>query len=297
MEDIKILTKDLFFRPGERVHIQMSNEVPDYIGILHSHDYIEVVYIISGSATHEIDGKTYDVKRGDLFIVNMHTPHMFRQKEDSKEPFVAYDLMFTLDFFDQSITGNHYIEKLNDSFMFYSLFRDSGKFIPYFSVSGSAHAMFGELFNKIYLEHRGRESGYIEMIRAYLSQLIVSILRLENSQSEERDSHHAEQMVEFVCDYIKEHFSERISVSSLAEKVYVNPDYLGRVFRSAKGITIGSMIQKTRIEQVCHRLNTTKMAVAEIASECGFDDVKFFYKVFKKEMGVLPGEYRKFKGK
>lgn len=297
MDEIKVLTKDLFFRPGERVHIQMSNERPDYIGIMHSHDYIEVVYIISGNAIHEIDGKRYDVKRGDLFIVNMHTPHVFYQNEDAKEPFVAYDLMFTLDFFDQSITGNHYLEKLNDSFMFYSLFHDSGHYVPYFNVSGSTHAMFGELFNKIYLEHRGTERGYIEMIRAYLSQLIVSILRLQDSTEGDSDKRHTEQMVGYICEYIKEHFNERMSVKSLAEKVYVNADYLGRVFRNSTGITIGAMIQKTRIEQVCHRLNTTKAPVSEIAAECGFDDAKFFYKVFKKQMGVLPGEYRKYKEK
>jgi len=295
MDEIKVLTKDLFFRPGERVHIQMSNERPDYIGIMHSHDYIEVVYIISGNAVHEIDGKRYDVKRGDLFIVNMHTPHVFYQDEDAKEPFVAYDLMFTLDFFDQSITGNHYLEKLNDSFMFYSLFHDSGHYVPYFNVSGSTHAMFGELFNKIYLEHRGSERGYIEMIRAYLSQLIVSILRLQDSAEGDTDKRHTEQMVGFVCEYIKEHFAERMSVSSLAEKVYVNSDYLGRIFRAQMGISIGSMIQKVRIEQVCHRLNTTKAPVADIAEECGFDDMKFFYRTFKKEMGILPGEYRKYK--
>ena len=72
-KNIQILNKEKYFRPGENVHIQMSNDYPDYIGILHTHNYIEVVYVISGSAIHEIGGKRYNVKRGDLFIININT--------------------------------------------------------------------------------------------------------------------------------------------------------------------------------------------------------------------------------
>ena len=53
-DKICVLTKEHFFRPNENMHIQMSDEFPDYIGIWHKHEYIEVVYIISGAAIHEI---------------------------------------------------------------------------------------------------------------------------------------------------------------------------------------------------------------------------------------------------
>lgn len=286
------LTKELFFRPDENVHIQMSNEFPDYIGVMHSHEYIEVVYVISGKATHKIGGKTYDVKRGDLFIINMNTPHAFYQNTEDKEPFVVYDLMFTLDFFDQSLTGSESLEKLNSSFMFYSLFHDRGELPPYFSVSGSTYTMFGELFNKIYLEHRGREKGYIEIIRAYLMQLIITIFRLDNGSAKSAGGFKNQQTVNYIIQYIKENYSSRLSVRELAEKVYLNPDYLGRVFRAATGTSIGGMIQKVRIEHACHLLSVTERTVTDIAATCGFEDMKFFYSVFKKHMGVLPGYYR-----
>lgn len=290
--DIVTLTKDLFFRPDENVHIQMSNEFPDYIGVEHSHEYIEVVYVISGKAIHQIGGKSYDVKRGDLFIINMNTPHAFFQDTSSKEPFVVYDLMFTLDFFDQSLTGSQSLEKLNQSFMFYSLFHGHRDFPPYFSVSGSTYTMFGELFNKIYLEHRGREKGYIEIIRAYLLQLIITIFRLDNSGTKSGGSLKNEQTIAYIIQYIKENFRTRLSVRELSEKVYLNPDYLGRMFRTATGMSVGGMIQKVRIEHACHLLSTTERTVTDIAAASGFDDMKFFYSVFKKHMGVLPGYYR-----
>jgi mannose-6-phosphate isomerase-like protein (cupin superfamily) len=104
---ICVLTREDYFRPGEHVHIQLSNEYPDYIGVLHKHEFIEMVYIVSGSANHRIGDEVYPVKRGDLFIINMDTAHAFYCDTPSPEPFVAYDLLFTPEFFDQSLTGSN----------------------------------------------------------------------------------------------------------------------------------------------------------------------------------------------
>jgi len=292
-ENICILTKENFFRPNENMHIQMSDEFPDYIGRWHKHEYIEVVYVISGTATHEIGGKTYSVKRGDLFIVNMNTPHVFYLDENSKETFVAYDLMFTPEFFDSSISGYHSLEVLNNSFMFHSLFSEREEMPPFFSVSGSEYTLFGELFNKIYLEHKRGEKGYREIIRAYLIELIITIFRLDEIKIKTKGNLRNRQIVNFVQGYISENFKAKISVNELAQTVYLNPDYLGRIFRSETGTTISDTIQKVRVENVCSLLASTHKSISEIAQMSGFDDMKFFYKVFKKHMGILPGEYRK----
>ncbi len=290
---IDILKKEDFFRANENVHIQLSDEYPDYIGIWHTHDYIEVVYIVSGSAFHEIGGKRYRAKRGDLFIVNMHTPHVFYLDENATEPFSCYDLMFTPEFFDESLTGYTALESLNKSFVFYSLFGESRGVVPFYSVTGKDFTVFGELFNKIYLEHRMQEKGYTEIIRAYLLQLIITIFRLDSKENEASKNYKNNRVVSYITDYIKAHYATHISVNKLAKEVFLHPDYLGRIFRDATGMTISTMIQKVRIEKACYYLSTTDWNVADIAHKCGFDDTKFFYRVFKKRMGVLPGEYRK----
>jgi len=288
-----VLTKEHFFRPDENIHIQMSNEFPDYIGVWHKHEYIEVVYVISGRAVHEIDGNIYNVKQGDLFIVNMNTPHVFHIEESEKEPFVAYDLMFTPEFFDSSMSGYHSLEVLNNSFMFHSLFVNRKEMPPFFRVSGSEYTAFGELFNKIYLEHKRGDIGYREIIRAYLIELIITIFRLDEMKIKNKGKLRDSQIVNFIICYISENFSTKISVSNLAQTVYLNADYLGRIFKSHTGCTISTMIQKVRVEHACNMLQSTEKSIAEISVSCGFEDKKFFYTVFKKHMGVLPGEYRK----
>lgn len=293
---VQVVAKEKFFRSNENVHIQLSQEFPDYIGIVHKHEFIEMVYILSGTAKHCVDGEYLPVKRGDLFIINAGTPHAFIVEPEETKNFVAYDLMFTPAFFDQSAAGNDGIEVLNGSFMFYSLFSGRQERQPYFSVSGSTYTVFGELFNKIYMEHRGREKGYQEIIRAYLLQLIIMIFRMDDASGRQTDKNRNHRAVEYVLGYIKTNFDKHISIQELADKVYLSRDYLGRCFRDATGLTISAMIQKIRVEQACYLLSATNRTVADIAASCGFEDMKFFYAVFKKQMGLLPGEYRKCTG-
>ena len=289
---ILVLKQKDLFREGEQIRIQMSNEFPDYIGVLHKHKFIEVVYILSGRAMHYVEGESREVGRGDLFIINTDTPHAFEPVEDPSDPFLSYDLLFTAEFFDASLKGERAIEALGDSYAFYSLF-GGGQRHPYFSVSGSSYTVFGELFQRIYLEYRGRERGYMEIIRGYMIQLIITIFRLNEASGTVRAQTSGAQPVEYVQEYIRRNYDRRISANELAERVYFNPDYLARLFKEHTGYSITGMIQKVRVENVCRRLSSTRQTIVEIARECGFEDMKFFYKVFKKHMGVLPSEYRK----
>lgn len=292
-ETVCVLKKEDFFRPNQNFHIQMSNEFPDYIGVIHRHKYIEMVYIISGKATHWIEGQTYTATRGDLFIINMGTAHAFFREEAEDEPFLAYDLMFTPEFFDRSATGYGAFEELTNSFVFYSLFHEEQSFSPFISVSGRSHAMFGEILHKIYLEHQEEKRGYIEMIRAYMLQMIVNVFRINASAVKGDGATRGAQIVHYVTDYLRQNYHTHVSVKEMADRAYINRDYLGRVFREATGMSIRDMLQKIRLERVCELLSTSERTVVDIATSCGFDDMKNFYTIFKKHMGVLPGAYRK----
>lgn len=268
--------------------MQLSTDFSDYVGILHRHEYIEVVYILSGSATHVIEDKSYAAKKGDLYIINVNTAHKFCVSEDSSEPFVVYDLMFTPEFFDRSLAGNYTFESLGDSYMFQSLAHESQESI---GVSESLFTMFSELFKRMYAEYKGRESGYMEIIRAYLLQVLITAIRMKDGQKNSA-SRNKERAVHDAISYIEEHYRSPITMQELADTVYLSPDYLGRIFRQITGESISARIQRVRIRHACYLLTATERTVADIAVDCGFRDTKFFYHVFKKHMGISPGDYR-----
>jgi AraC-like DNA-binding protein len=96
---------------------------------------------------------------------------------------------------------------------------------------------------------------------------------------------------------VRAEISERLcdpelSVKSIAAALDLNPDYLGRRFRQAAGVSIGTFILKERIDLAEARLQSTRDPVKEIAAACGFASTRHFLRRFKAERGLTPTEQR-----
>lgn len=287
-----VMTIQRFFSPNEHFHMQLSSDYSDYVGIMHKHEYIEVVYILSGSATHIIQDRSYAVKKGDLYIINVNTAHMFCADKNTNDPFVAYDLMFTPEFFDRALAGNYTFESLGDSYMFRSFAQNQEAAQEAIGVSGDLYTMFSQLFERMYQEYQNRKIGYIEIIRGYLLQVLITAIRLKDETKKSQSICNKEHVVRIIADQIEENYAHRLSIQDLADSVFLSPDYLGRIFREITGESISTRIQRVRIRHACHMLTASERTISDIATECGFRDPKFFYSIFKKIIGVAPGDYR-----
>lgn len=98
-----------------------------------------------------------------------------------------------------------------------------------------------------------------------------------------------------VRQYIEEHIGEDLSRNLLADLVYLNPNYLSRLFRSETGYSLVDYITQRKIARVRKLLTTTDLSVSEIAQQLGYTNMPYFSRVFKKETGCSPLEYRKGK--
>lgn len=289
--NIPTITNNDIFRPGEKVFIQMSNQNADFNGVIHKHTFIELVYIISGSATHVVGDREFQASKGDLFIINHNTPHAFFSNDNNSEPFVAYDLLFTPDFFDISLINDVSFESINSSFLFYSLF-PAQQSEPDVHISGSSYSVFGELFNKIHLEFTNCETGYINIIRAYVIELIINIFRKMNSTSNTNRNSRQSEIVETTLKYLKENYHKHLSLNDLAAQVFLSKDYFARIFRETTGMPISTLLQKIRVDEACKLLVNTNQKIDDIAALCGFSDTKYFYNLFKRQTGLTPKQYR-----
>lgn len=288
---VPIFTAESMFGPNENVYIHLSADLPEFAGIPHKHEFIEIAYVISGCAVHETAAGSYTVSRGDVIVINYDTPHAFYEK-DGEERFAAYDLMFTPDFLDTSLIRTNDFREMCSSFLFYSLFPQQQKIGPDLHLAGSSYSIFGELFNKIYLEFTGKQKGYLGLVRAYVTELIIKLFRKLESTAEGKISVRQKEAVAQAVAYLKENYHTHITLEELAMHIFLSKDYLNRIFREAIGLPVNAFLQKLRVEEACRLLATTDLAVVEVASACGFSDVKSFYAAFKKIMNMTPGEYR-----
>ncbi|WP_248927833.1 response regulator transcription factor [Paenibacillus hamazuiensis] len=98
------------------------------------------------------------------------------------------------------------------------------------------------------------------------------------------------QAVDFMVQYIHEHYAEDIRLSELADKVFISRNYLSNIFRQATGETFGGYLTKVRMEKAKSLLREGKFMVYEIAEMVGYKNVPYFTSLFKKHTGYSPTE-------
>lgn len=88
-----------------------------------------------------------------------------------------------------------------------------------------------------------------------------------------------------------------LGLKKLAEELNVNASYLSELFHREYGTTLTDFINKERINHGIHLLKSTRKSVQEIATECGIPDSSYFIKLFKKQTGITPKQFRTSLGK
>ena len=140
--------------------------------------------------------------------------------------------------------------------------------------------------------------------------------QIENTRTIKESFSLQEEMIRSFCLLVKEHSLSKYSyyvgqtitlvqfdltadlrLKTIAEKLNVNPSYLSSLFHREYGCTLTEFINKKRIEKGILLLRMTSKPVQEIAAECGIQDVNYFIKLFKKQTGFTPNQYREEVGK
>lgn len=290
-EEIGWLKKSDYFKENENIYIHLSDNL-DMNRVSHRHNFIEVSYVVSGTAVHTIEGISYPVKKGNVVIVDYNTPHTWSFDPEKDGPFMTYDLLFTPDFFGSGGINTSEFYSLASPYLFSSLFREFDSHYVLHHLIKTNAGEFHNLFAQIHREYTHREKGSQTLIRAYLAELIIKLFReLDKQQPSFTVSH--QKLVEQAVSYMQENYKAHINLDDIVSGVFLSKDYFRQIFKKVTGLSISSYIQELRIAEACRLLETTDESSAQIARESGFNDIKFFYQTFKKSTGMTPAEYRK----
>ena len=140
-------------------------------------------------------------------------------------------------------------------------------------------------------------SGYAAEIEAiknvktlpyFMKKLFEDYCRLVNKHATRNYS----TLIKNVIIYIDARLSEELSLKKIAEMNGVSSTYLSTCFKQETGKNFVDYVNGKRVEQAKHMLKTTRLQIQTVAQHCGFLDVQYFAKVFKKYTGKTPREYR-----
>ena len=329
-----ILHGNRLFRKDVQVYVNRSDEsFQDYMGVMHRHDFIEIAYVISGNGLHQVGDAQYRTAAGDLFIINHDVPHgFFTGTEDIQDAnsgsakggidvesgtakgaqdansgttndarrLVVYNCVFTPAFLDVSLLGAEHFSDITSSYLFRSLFPESGAPEADLHLSGTDFREFGTLFSSMHREYKDEKKGYPDIIRALLITLLIKMFRLmEENRTADSNPHPASefhrQLVNHAIAYMQEHATSALRLEDVAMQSFVSKNHFSRLFREVTGTKFSDHLQKLRIDEAIHLLSTTEDKVTDIALSCGFHDIKHFYATFRKQTGRTPSLYRKKK--
>ncbi|NUU76737.1 helix-turn-helix domain-containing protein [Paenibacillus xylanilyticus] len=127
----------------------------------------------------------------------------------------------------------------------------------------------------------------IEDMHAYIAYLVNTAADYLNFTEQPKS------VVHEITEYIRSHCGEDLTRNSLGEIVFLNPDYLARLFKKEMGISLGHYVIRTRLAAARRLLETSAQSVHAIACSVGYTNYSHFAKLFKQEVGCSPNEYRK----
>ncbi|UUZ95489.1 response regulator [Paenibacillus sp. P25] len=130
----------------------------------------------------------------------------------------------------------------------------------------------------------------VEEVKGWIRAAFEALWKPEEETEEESGFHR--RIVGRAIDYLKHHYTQNISLQEVADHVAMSKNYFSELFKKDTGQNFIDYLIRLRLKRACELLRTTTLKVYEVAEMSGFNDVKYFGKVFKKVMRMSPAEYR-----
>lgn len=249
----------------------------------HSHEHLELAFILSGEGQYRFEEGIFPVKEGDVLILNPGERHQALACPEVEVPATEF-FVGALDIQIEGMPPNT---------------------LP---VPGGGHILHttGELRQKLFricasmeAENALCRQGKYFMMKAYLMQLLLLVVR-EQFEPVERtggyvfESVNRKYVVEQIANYFEDHYAEKISLDQIAENMYLSPFYVSKIFKSETGVAPIRYLINIRLEKAMELLEGgCEGSIQDVAASVGYEDAYHFSKLFKKHFGISPSQARK----
>lgn len=149
-------------------------------------------------------------------------------------------------------------------------------------------------YDDIKFAQQALRSGVVDYIlKPIKRQEVKEALKRIQGQIEKNCVEQSGNLMEKVREYLEEHYAEsELSLTTVAERFYLNPSYLSRAFRKKHNVTLVEYLNNIRIEQACMFLRESDWKIYQIAERVGIPNPDYFGRCFKKKMGISVKEFR-----
>ncbi len=256
---------------------------------LHTHDYIELAYVVKGEFRQRILGKDVRFQQGDLCLIDkscLHQDYLFCQK--SCVLFIGMDHAILEEGMVEKLGEPKIVKFLHDALMKQ---KDVQQFI-HFKPKRDHDPRAEQLIEQLITELEANDIGTKYTCKGLLLRLLHLIsTEYEFSLTDQQKKKMRWLIYEDIGDYIRTHYRE-ITIRDLVDRFHFNEDYFNRVLKERSGKTYSEYVQDIRLAKAMELLTDTKMTVEQVAVSVGYQNKGYFYKIFTAKYHMTPAQAR-----
>ncbi|AEV30340.1 transcriptional regulator containing an amidase domain and an AraC-type DNA-binding HTH domain [Sphaerochaeta pleomorpha str. Grapes] len=278
----RILREHTFFH-GQSIHVKVIKREPEIPYSLHSHEFFELVIVISGTGINITENERLKVCCGSAFLIPPKVLHGYEEVDN----LVLYNILIGKNILSASMVD------LAEIAGFKSLVIDAShtSTIPCLSPLQLEKALV--LVEKIKLENAGMVygKGTAALVYAYLLQLLVML-----SRSKEKPLYteaYGNQRIATCIAFMEKNLNKSLSLTELSDQAHMSASTLNRYFRLYTGFSPVEFHIRRRIKYACSLIQTSNLTMEGISEATGFSDGNYFARQFRNIMELSPRQYKR----
>ncbi len=265
--------------PNSGIYLLESHHAETFHMEMGRWPFHKLCWLPVGRGLLELPGGSVPIGRDDLLLLPTNTEHRF--VDNPSEPLTLVIACIS----DLAVANDDAVASV-----FCDLCQRYPPGRPLRAANAFHRSAIRDAFKHLLREQSSRAAGHDAAIRAGLANLLIHMLRGCTSSESVTSGH--EQALDGVLDFLEVNFYKPIQLRDLADQCDVSTRRFTDLFRKRTGTTLVDYLNRKRIAQAKERLRETGH-IAYACYESGFQDIAYFYRVFKKYTGKTPGEYMK----
>ena len=236
----------------------------------HTHDCYEIEFVFGGKAIHTINGYSYEISTGDIYLISPSDFHSIHTVKNLQ--------LINIKFTEQFVSPN----------LLYALISHSTNMIGKFTENE-----FDNISAILYclVEQQDKMGDFQQTFSKNLCECIL--IHLLQSLNAKQTISKSNKTIYSAALFINRNFKNAISLETLALETGYSKNYFSKLFNDAFGMGINQYITQVRLSHAKKMLISTKETVTDVGYTSGFPSFTTFSREFKKKFGITPSEYRK----
>lgn len=274
---MKMLMEEWFVNPKSGcTYRNVSSETERFV--MHYHDYFEIFLVTSGDIKHIVNGGEQNLKTGDLVFIRPNDIHDY---ECENARFINLALSHdTVDklfaYFEESYPSRKLI---------------SAAMPPHVSLSEAEYKNLVFQFENLNTVHDDAE------MKMKTRLLLAEIFTKYFIRSASGDDTAIPKWLKNTCMLMNNKKNFSVGIPQMIKLSGKSREHLSRSIKKYYGVTISDYINNLRLNYIANALKTSDIPIIDLCFECGFENLSWFYSLFKEKYGVTPSKYRKAENK